>query len=74
MPFYIFKISPSEEFEYIDAEEKYRSARDKIRSLRSGEASSDDKHTYRMIFANTVAQGEKLLTSSTHEDKIIGDD
>lgn len=73
MPFYIFKISQNEELEYLDAAEKYREARDKVRTLRkeAPEASTD---IYRMIFASTVAQGEKLLTSSAHEDKIIGDD
>ncbi len=73
MPFYIFKISPSEELEYIDAEEKYRTARDRVRALRST-ATADDDHTYRMIFASTIAQGEKLLAASPQEDKIIGDD
>ncbi|MDJ0807761.1 MAG: decarboxylase [Gammaproteobacteria bacterium] len=73
MPFYIFKISPSEELEYIDSEEKYRSARDKVRALRSS-AATGDKTTYRMIFASTVAEGEKLLSASEKDDKIIGDD
>jgi hypothetical protein len=73
MPFYIFKIHPSEEVEYIDVEDKYRSARDKVRELRN-QLGSDDKASYRMIFANTVAQGKTLLTSSARDDKIIGDD
>ena len=73
MPFYIFKISPNEELEYLDSEEKYRSARDKVQALRRAAAENDD-HTYRMIFASTVAQGEKLLSSSAKDDKIIGDD
>ena len=73
MPFYIFKVSPTNEFEYIDFEEKYRPARDRVRALRS-EASTEDKSSYRMIFASTVAQGEKLLTTKTQDDKIIGDD
>ena len=73
MPFYIFKISPSEELEYIDTEEKYRAARDKVRGLRNA-APAGDGHTFRMIFASTVAQGEKLLSSSNRDDKIIGDD
>ena len=73
MPFYIFKISPSEELEYIDSEEKYRAAKDRVRALRA-EAPADDNHTYRMIFASTVAQGEKLLASSGKDDRIIGDD
>jgi hypothetical protein len=73
MPFYIFKISQDESLEYIDAEEKYRPARNKVRELRSQEP-EDSSNTYRMIFASTIAQGEKLLTSSAHDDKIIGDD
>jgi hypothetical protein len=73
MPFYIFKISPSEEIEYINEEEKYRAARDQVRALRK-EMPEGDQSTYRMIFANTVAQGKTLLTSSAREDKIIGDD
>ena len=73
MPFYIFKISPSDELEYLDEEEKYRPARDKVKALRK-ESQTDSGTTYRMIFANTVAQGETLLTSSAQDDKIIGDD
>jgi hypothetical protein len=73
MPFYIFKISPNEEIEYISEEEKYRAARDQVRALRS-EMPEADKSTYRMIFANTVAQGKTLLTSTARDDRIIGDD
>ncbi len=73
MPYYIFKISPTEEVEYISAEESYRVARDKVRTLRK-EISADDTGIYRMIFANTVAQGKTLLTSTSRDDRIIGDD
>ncbi len=73
MPFYIFKIFPENKLEYIDAEEKYRAARDSVRTLRR-EAMSDDNTTYRMIFASTVAQAKTLLTTSARDDKIIGDD
>ena len=73
MPYYIFKILPSEEVEYIAAEEKYRPARDRVRSLRR-ELPADDQSLYRMIFANTVAQGKTLITTSARDDKIIGDD
>jgi hypothetical protein len=73
MPFYIFKISPDNELEYLDVEEKYRAAREKVRGLRSS-ASADQNDTYRMVFASTVAQGEKLLSSTNTDDKIIGDD
>ena len=73
MPFYIFKISAEDELEYLCEEEKYRPAREKVRSLRSNQ-DVDDGGTFRMIFASSVGQGEKLLTSSESDDKIIGDD
>ena len=61
MPFYILKISHNDELEYLDSAEKYREARDKVRALRS-QAQIDENNTYRMIFASTVAKGEKLLS------------
>jgi hypothetical protein len=73
MPYYIFKISPTEEVEYIDTKDKYRAARDMVRALRN-DLPEQDKSTYRMIFANTVAQGKTLLTASARDDRIIGDD
>jgi hypothetical protein len=73
MPFYIFKISPTEEVEYVGVEEKYRPARDQVRALRN-ELPEGDKSTYRMIFANTVAQGKTLLTNVGRDERIIGDD
>ena len=73
MPFYIFKISPDNEFKYLDVEEKYRAAREKVRAMRSA-APADDNYTYRMVFASTVAQGEKLLSTTNKDDKIVGDD
>lgn len=73
MPFFIFKISAENDFEYIGETEKYRPAREKVRELRAT-LDADDTTTYRMVFANTVGQGEKLLATTEHEDKIIGDD
>ena len=73
MPFFIFKISAENELEYLDEEEKYRAAREKVRSLRSAHE-ADDGTTFRMVFAKTVGQGEKLLSATEQDDKIIGDD
>jgi hypothetical protein len=72
MPFYIFKISPDNSLEALGSEEKYRPARNKVRDLRA--AAAADGSTIRMIFASTEAQGAKLLTSSAHDDRVIGDD
>ena len=73
MPFFIFKISPENELEYLDEEEKYRPAREKVRGLRNAHE-ADDGTTFRMVFAKTVGQGEKLLSATEQDDKIIGDD
>ena len=73
MPFYIFKISATNELEYLDEEEKYKPAKEKLRVLRSAHE-QDDGTTYRMVFANTIGQGEKLLSATEQDDKIIGDD
>jgi hypothetical protein len=73
MPFFIFKISAQNDLEYLDEEEKYRAAREKVRTLRAA-PEQEDGTTYRMVFANTVGQGEKLLSATEQDDKIIGDD
>ena len=73
MPFFIFKISAQQDVEYIDEEDKYRPAREKVRALRAGQ-NEEDGATYRMVFAKTVGQGQKLLTATEQSDKIIGDD
>lgn len=73
MPFYIFKISTEHTIEYLGEEEKYPSARKRIRDLRAADGSCE-KTTYRMVFAASVGQGERLLSTSQREDGIIGDD
>jgi hypothetical protein len=73
MPFYIFKISADNSLAYLDEEEKYRPAKEKVKKLRAAH-STDDGASYRMIFANSVGQGELLLSATESSDKIIGDD
>jgi hypothetical protein len=73
MPYFIFKITGENELEYLDEEEKYRPAKEKVRALRAAHQSADGTR-FRMVFANSVGQGEKLLTSMQQDDKIIGDD
>ncbi len=73
MPFFIFKISAQNDLEYLDEEDKYRAAREKVRRLRAAHE-ADDGTSFRMVFAKTVGQGEKLLSATEQDDKIIGDD
>jgi hypothetical protein len=71
MPFYIFKITPDSQLEHLDEKEKYREAKTAVRKLRAAEEGK--VNTYRMVFAASVGQGEKLL-NATKETRIIGDD
>ncbi len=73
MPFFIFKLSPDTPPEYLCEEEKYRPARERVRSFRAAHDEADGT-TYRMVFASTVGQGEKLLAATESDGKIIGDD
>ncbi|MES9992743.1 MAG: decarboxylase [Candidatus Thiodiazotropha sp.] len=73
MPFFIFKVSADNSLEYLDEEEKYRPAKEKVKQLRAAQA-EDDGTTYRMVFANSVGQGELLLSPTESTDKVIGDD
>lgn len=73
MPFFLFKISAQNDLEYLGEEETYRPAREKVRALRATHAKTDGA-SYRMVFANTVGEGEKLLAVKEQGDKIIGDD
>jgi hypothetical protein len=73
MPFYIFKISPDNNLEYLDEEEKYKPAKEKLKKLRAAHT-QDDGTTFRTVFANSVGQGELLLSPTESSDKVIGDD
>ncbi|MEW8027218.1 MAG: decarboxylase [Candidatus Thiodiazotropha sp.] len=73
MPFYIFKVSADNSLEYLDEEEKYKPAKEKVKKLRAA-YTQDDGVAYRMVFANSVGQGELLLSPTESSKKVIGDD
>ncbi|MES9827703.1 MAG: decarboxylase [Candidatus Thiodiazotropha sp.] len=73
MPFYIFKVSADNSLLYLDEEKKYKSAKEKVNELRAAHVRSDDTR-YRMVFANSVGQGELLLAPTESSERIIGDD
>jgi hypothetical protein len=73
MPFYLFKISTDKSLEYLDEEEKYKPAKERLKNLRAAHGQVDGT-TYRMVFANSVGQGELLLSPTESSDKVIGDD
>ncbi|MEJ2692390.1 MAG: decarboxylase [Candidatus Thiodiazotropha sp.] len=73
MPFFLFKISTQNNLEYLGEEEEYRPAREKVRALRAAHAETDGA-SYRMVFAKSVGEGERLLLSKEQDGKLIGDD
>ncbi|MEW8625659.1 MAG: decarboxylase [Candidatus Thiodiazotropha sp.] len=73
MPFFIFKVKADQTLEFLDEEEKYKPAREKVRTLRAAHQ-EEDGTTYRMVFAKTIGQGETLLSPSNTDNRIIGDD
>jgi hypothetical protein len=73
MPFYIFKVNADKTTEYLDEAEKYRDARDKVRTLRIQHTATDGI-TYRMVHAKSIGQAEILLAPNHKEERIIGDD
>ncbi|MCG8489313.1 MAG: hypothetical protein MI756_17740 [Chromatiales bacterium] len=73
MPFFIFKVKADQTLEFLDEEEKYKPAREKVRTLRATHQ-EEDGTTYRMVFAKTIGQGETLLSPSNNDNRIIGDD
>jgi len=71
MPYFIFKVSPARQLDYIDVKEQYRDAREIVRGLRA--ARTDAADDYRLIFARQRAEAERLL-SQPRDERVIGED
>ena len=61
MPYFLFKIDPQRNLDFIDSFTKYRDARDLARKLRA-ELPPGDPHTIKMVHAKNQAEAEHLLT------------
>jgi len=72
MPYFIYKISPSSLLTYIGTENHYHNARALVRQLRR-ERPPEAMFQYRMTFANSRAEAEKLL-SKPRDERVIGED
>lgn len=72
MPYFVYKISPPLELEYIDTIERYQEARAMVRTRREAE----DKNSgiqYRLVYARQQGEAEKLL-STPRDGRVIGED
>ena len=60
MPYHIFEINPFRQFTYLQSMEKYREAKQFLRDRRTAQ-DAPSGITYRMMFAATPEQAERLL-------------
>ncbi len=72
MPYFVYKISPPLQLEYIDTIERYQEARALVRTRREAEE-SDSGIQYRLVFARQQGEAEKLL-STPRDGRVIGED
>lgn len=72
MPYFVYKISPPLQLEYIDTIVRYQEARELVRRRR-GEEGAESDIQYRLVFARQQAEAEKLL-STPRDNRVIGED
>ena len=72
MPYFVYKISPPLQVEYIDTIVRYQEARELVRRRREEEDAESDIQ-YRLVFARQQAEAEKLL-STPRDNRVIGED
>ncbi|WP_296700180.1 hypothetical protein [Thiocapsa sp. UBA6158] len=72
MPYFVYKILPPLQLEYVDTIERYQDARALVRRRREEEATGSDIQ-YRLVFARQQGEAEKLL-STPRDNRVIGED
>jgi hypothetical protein len=72
MPYFVYKITPPLTLSYLDTKEKYKDARAMVRELRQEQTSGADVE-FRMVFAKSQGEAEKLL-STPRDERVIGED
>lgn len=72
MPYYVYKVYNNRTLEPVDVHDKYRDAKLRARDLRA-ELGQDADFTYRLIFARSETEAERLLTQK-REPRPLGED
>lgn len=73
MPYFIYAKTESPlTLSYIATHEAYKEAKERVRGLRQEQPLSGDA-AYRMIFAKSMGEAEKLL-STPRDERVIGED
>ena len=72
MPYFIYKIEEPMRLTHLGTEDKYKDARAQIRQLRQdGQVTTGSE--YRMMFAKSQTEAERLL-ATPRDERVIGDD
>lgn len=72
MPYYIYRITPPKKLHLIDKKSDFKDAKKLVRSWREQKQNEDDA-IFRMIFAKSPQEAEKLL-SMPREERVVGED
>jgi len=72
MPYFIYRVEEPKKLTYIEASDKFKDAKARVRELRTEQDETDDA-LIRMIFAKTTIEAEKLL-SAPRDDRVIGEE
>ncbi len=72
MPYFVYKITPPLTLTYLDTKDRYPEARAMVRSLRQ-QRPEGDLTQYRLIFAKSQLEAERLL-STPRDERVIGED
>ncbi len=73
MPYFIYKKTETPLLlSHIETLDVYKEAKDLVRRLRQGQP-LDQNTAYRMIFAKSMGEAERLL-STPRDERVIGED
>jgi hypothetical protein len=72
MPYFVYRIEPPLRLTHIDTTERYKDAREIVRERRRARPEGDGSE-YRMVFANSQGEAERLL-STPRDERVIGED
>lgn len=72
MPYFVYKIEPPLKLTHLATVERYQDAKKQVRELRGDDGMAAEIQ-YRLVFANTQGEAEKLL-STPRDERVIGED
>lgn len=72
MPYFVYKVFPIKQLEFVQQAQHYREARDRARAMRKALQEGDD-YSVKVIFAQSADQAERLLTEE-REPRPVGEE